>query len=37
MNLQNEIKPDLWEAICQQAEAENYANAILSAFITCVI
>ena len=31
MNLQNEIKPDLWEAICQQYETENYAEAILSA------
>jgi uncharacterized protein (TIGR02391 family) len=32
MNLQSEIKPELWEAIFQQYNAENYSNAIISAF-----
>jgi TIGR02391 family protein len=31
MNLQTEIKPDLWEAIAQQYESKTYTHAILEA------
>lgn len=32
MNLQGEIRPELWDAIAQQYQAQNYSNAVLSAF-----
>lgn len=32
MNLQGEIRPELWDAIAQQYQSQNYSNAILYAF-----